>query len=375
MPKNPALANKERPHIALFMPNLRTGGAERAMVYLAQGFYTAGIETDFVLVKADGQFLTHLPRQIKIVDLNLRSTYLSLVPLIGYLRSANPDVVISGLDLTNLMLLFARRICGLPGMVVVSLQNTVSMHPRKRIKKLLERFLLARVYPWADEIIAVSRGVAEDFSSYTGIPLEMVRVIHNPVIIPGLEERCRTPVDHPWLEPGQPPLILGVGRLTYQKNFELLIRAFSQVQHRLHSRLLILGEGEARPALEALVAELGLGQYVSMPGNVENPQAYMSKAGVMVLSSRSEGLPTVLIEAMACGCPVISTDCPSGPHEILDGGRFGFLVPPGDREKLAQAIERSLAGETPKPTREWLDQFELDQVIEQYLQVTRYNSD
>lgn len=363
------------PRIAIFLPNLRTGGAERAMVHLARGFCNAGIAVDVVLVRSDGQFVSQLPPQAQVVDLNLQSTYFSLIPLIRYLRTCNPEAVVSGLDLTNLMLLIARRLCGSPAKTVITLQNTVSLQYRPRIKKKLEKYLLAQIYPWADEIIAVSKGVAEDFSSYTGVPQERVLVIYNPIIIPETEACCQADVDHPWLEPGQPPLIMGVGRLTYQKNFQLLIRAFSRVRQRHLSRLLILGDGEERASLEALVAELGLGQDVAMPGNYENPHAYMSKAAVTVLSSHYEGLPTILIEAMACGCPVISTDCPNGPHEILDGGSFGVLVPPDDPDKLAQAIERSLKEEAPKPTQEWLNQFELNHVVNQYLEVVQYNTD
>jgi len=355
--------------VTFFLPNLAVGGAERALVNLAAGFARRGFETDFVLVKAEGELLANLPVQARVVDLNLSSTYACLYPLTRYLRQARPSVVISALDLTNLFMLIARQFSRIPLKLAITLHSTISIQYRPFIKKKLEKILLGWFYPAADEIVAVSRGVAEDYCRYTRLAPERVRVIYNPIILPGLSQQCHAHLEHPWFQPGQPPVILGVGRLTFPKNFQLLIRAFRQVRENHLCRLLILGEGDQRPELEALAADTGLQAEISMPGAVTNPYAYMSRAAGLVLSSRYEGLPTVMVEAMACGCPVISTDCPSGPREILNDGQYGYLVPMDDATSLAQAIIRTLAGEARRPPAEWLQQFELDYATGQYIQL------
>lgn len=366
-PQNTIIPTNYR--VAFFMPDLRIGGAERVMSQLAAGFAENGVATDFVLVKAEGPFLGQLPSQVRVIDLKASSTYFSLPPLVSYLREARPQFMISALDLTNLIALLARRRSGIPVRLAIRLDNTLSILQRSPIKKKLERFLLRRFYPWADEIIAVSHAVADDFVAYTGIAPSRIRTIYNPIILPGIVEQKQATLEHAWFLPGQPPVILGAGRLTPQKNFELLIRAFQRVQDQIPSRLVILGEGERRPALEALAAELGLQEFIELPGTVSNPYAFMTNAAVFVLSSRYEGLPTVLVEAMACGCPAVSTDCPSGPREILNHGRYGHLVPPEDAEQMAAAILDVLQGNGCSVPTEWLTQFKLEPIVQQYLSI------
>ena len=192
-------------------------------------------------------------------------------------------------------------------------------------------------------VACVSQGMADDLQALTRLPPGKIRTLYNPVVDPGLPGRADAALDHPWFAPGEPPVLLGIGRLHPQKDFATLLRAFAQVRAVRAARLLILGEGEEREALEALVAELGVAADVALPGFAANPYAYLSRAGAFVLSSRWEGLPTVVIEALACGAPVVSTDCPSGPDEILQGGRLGALTPVGDDAALARAILDTLA--------------------------------
>jgi len=227
--------------------------------------------------------------------------------------------------------------------------------------------LVKRFYPWADYVIGISRGVADDLSQTAGLPRDRIKILYNPVVTPELREKARAPLNHPWFETGQPPVVLAVGRLTKQKDFPTLIRAFAQVRQTRPARLLILGEGPDRPALEALVHKLSLEGDVAMPGFVENPYAYMSRVSLYVLSSRWEGLPTVLIEALSCGLPIIATDCPSGPREILANGLYGSLVPVEDVTALAQAIEAGLAGKTPHPTEDSWHPYSLEAVVDQYI--------
>lgn len=197
-----------------------------------------------------------------------------------------------------------------------------------------------------------------------------MRVIHNPVVTPKLFEQAKEPIDREWFKDGAPPVILGVGRLSLQKDFPTLIRAFTIVRKQLPARLMILGEGEERPQIEAMIKELGLASEVALPGFVSNPYAFMSRAAVFVLSSVYEGLPTVLIEAMAVGTPVVSTDCPSGPREILGFGKYGMLVPVRDFEALANAIVTTLSDQTDvEGLRQQAQKFSLENTVNGYLEL------
>lgn len=211
--------------------------------------------------------------------------------------------------------------------------------------------------------------MADDLSRTFGIPAERIQVIYNPIVTPELRTKAQAPLEHPWFGAGEPPVILAAGPLTAQKDFLTLVRAFALVRQRRAARLLILGEGEEWRALEALAERLGLEKDVSLPGFVANPYPYMTRASLFVLSSRWEGLPGVLIEALYCGLPLISTDCPSGPREILADGRYGQLVPVGDAMALARAIERSLNDQKPGRSPESWRPFELDPVVNQYLDI------
>ncbi len=202
------------------------------------------------------------------------------------------------------------------------------------------------------------------------ISRERITVIYNPSVVKAeVWAKAQAPLDHPWFKPDQPPVLVAVGRLQMQKDYPTLIRAFAQVRQSRRARLLILGEGKERLMLEALIKKLGLEQDVSLPGFVMNPYAYMARASLFVLSSRWEGLPTVLIEALCCGTPVVSMDCPSGPREILRGGKYGPLVPVGNADALARAIETTLEGDTPRPPSESWQPYELDIVVNQYIRL------
>ena len=186
---------------------------------------------------------------------------------------------------------------------------------------------------------------------------------------PDLKEKSEEPLEHPWFKDGEPPVVLAVGRLTDQKAFDVLIRAFSLVRKNRPVRLLILGEGEERPVLEPMIWQLGLEQDVSLMGFVQNPYPYMARASLFVLPSRWEGLPTVLVEALYLGMPIIATDCPGGSREILRGGQFGRLVPVDAPLILAEAIEGSMSDRRSRPPKESWELFNLDFVVDRYVDV------
>ncbi len=362
----------KRKRAALFFPSLRVGGVQRSMLNLSRGLLERGIGVDFVLVRAEGHFMSQVPAEAEVVDLGGRRALASLPGLVRYLRRARPDALLSAQTHVNLIGLWAWRLAGRPCRLVISEHSTISAvaqnAPRGR-----ERWRIpgARLfYPWADHVVAVSHGVAQDLCQVAGLRREMVRVIYNPIVSEDLAIKAAQPVDHPWFSPGGPPVVLGVGRLTSAKDFSTLLHAFALLRRRRACRLVILGEGEGRTELEALRRRLGLEGEVALPGFVENPYAYMARAQLFVLSSRWEGLPSVLVEALACGVPVVATDCPSGPGEILAQGRYGLLVPVGDARSLADAMEKRLA--SPPPRQRLLERaaaFSVTKATEQYLDV------
>lgn len=355
--------------VAFFLPALYGGGAERVVLQLADGLAERGIAVKLVLARAEGPYLAEAPPSVPIFDLRASRDLQALPALVRFLRRERPAVLVSGLHM-NLIALWARRLARVPTRIFVCEHNTLSFrvrHYRSDVRMRWMPRLIRWFYPWADEIIAVSRGVADDLARATGMPRDRIRVIYNPAITPQVLAKARAPLKHPWFEPGQPPVILAVGRLTDQKDFPNLINAFAGVRKSHPARLLILGEGEERPALEALIRKNGLQEAAQLPGFIGNPYPYMAQAFVFVLSSKWEGLPGVLIEAMSCGTRLIATDCPSGPKEILGEGRYGRLVPVGDAGALQRALEGALRGELDPPPRDsWLP-FELSRVTDQYV--------
>jgi glycosyltransferase involved in cell wall biosynthesis len=229
-------------------------------------------------------------------------------------------------------------------------------------------------YPWADEIVAVSEGAARDLARLTGLSPERIRVLPNPIVTPELTAMAGGPLGHPWFAPGQPPVILAVGRLAKQKDLPTLISAFASVREQRPARLMILGEGPERARLESLVESVGARDDVALPGFVANPFPYMAKAGVFVLSSAWEGMPGVLIQALACGATVVASDCESGPRELLQGGRFGRLVPVGNVPALAAAIMSTLDRPPHYALHEAISPYTREAAVEQYLHVLQGNS-
>ena len=387
------------PRISLFIATLRGNGAERSTVNLANALAERGKSVDLVLGVGGGAFLRLVSPQVRVVHLGARSSlgalalaprrprdFAALVPLLAsfdapntlgaiprlaaYLRRERPSVLLSALDHGNIAAIIARDIAGVETRIVISQRNHFSSDivnaRRPRVARLGP--VVRRFYPRADAIAAVSRGVADDLADELGMERERVVAIYNAVTGPELAAQAGAALDHPWFEDGQPPVILGVGKLKAQKDFPTLLRAFAELRKTHAARLIILGEGPERAALEALARDLGIAGDAALPGFAQNPFAYMARADVFALSSAFEGLPGVLIQALACGCPVVSTNCPSGPDEILEGGRHGRLVPVGDASALARAMAATLDA---PPDREALKRrgafFSADRAVEAYL--------
>ena len=358
--------------VAVFLQDLSGGGAERMMVQLAGSMADLGVDVDLVLVRLDGPYLEAVSEKVRIVNLAAQRTLKSIFALAHYLKREKPAALLSALVHVNIAALLARRIAGDATRIAISERNTISMNAADAptaVSRIAHK-LVPWIYPWADEVIAVSQGVGEDLAAFSGLPIDRITVINNPVITPRLRQLAREPADHPWLARGQPPVILGVGRLVAQKDFATLMNAFAELRQRKMAKLIILGEGPGRLELERLAENLGLRDDVQLPGFVQNPYAFMSNAALLALSSRWEGSPNVLVECMGCGTPVVATDCPGGPNEILEAGRYGPLVPVGDSQALAAAMLATL--EAPLPAeilRRKADDFRVEVSAERYLQV------
>ena len=382
------------------------GGMERSMLQLGEAFIASGLAVDFVVGQAKGELLNHVPTEARVVELDkvavfrarpyglaadpgawalllrpksrmgmLKPLVRRLPSLVAYLREDRPDAILAAEPRYNVIAVWSRGLSGLGSRVVISERIQVSLHASfgGPWGEQSLHDLLRRAYLKADAVVAVSDGVADDLAAYASIPRERITTVYNPVVGPELLAKAREPLDHPWFAPGMPPVILAAGRLDPQKDFATLIRAFAKVRARRPARLMILGAAnpsnlEYAHELEALPATLGIAADVAMPGFADNPFAFMARAALLVLSSLYEGLPGVLIQALGCGCPVVSTDCPSGPAEVLDGGRFGPLVPTGDDEALARAIERVL--DAPMPAERLqarAELFSVDRSVDDYL--------
>jgi glycosyltransferase involved in cell wall biosynthesis len=358
---------------AIYLPSLEGGGAERVTVTLANAFAERGLAVDLVLAKASGPYLSHVSPAVKVIDLGASRVLASVPALVAYLRRERPPAMLSVLNHANVVAIAARAIARVPTRLVVSEHNTLSsaVGNGRTLRARAEVGLMKFSYNRADGIVGVSDGVSDDLARSIGFARDRVTTVYNPIDAPQIRARSQSPVDHPWFAPGQPPVIVGIGRLTQQKNFAHMLNAFARLreQRKGNVRLMILGEGELRNELEKQVAALGLGDSVALPGFVSNPYAYVRAGALFVLSSAWEGLPTVLIEAMSCGARVVSTDCPSGPAEILEDGKWGRLVPMGDVAALAGAMSVAMDDPAPPAVFERAMHFSVDASVAGYLDI------
>jgi glycosyltransferase involved in cell wall biosynthesis len=320
------------------------GGVERMVLNLVEGFAAHGVAVDLLAIRADSAHLGALPAGGRFVDLGVRHSGLAVLPLARYLRRCRPAALLVAKDRAIRAAVLARALAGADTRLVGRLGTNLSaaLEGRAGLARWLRVAPMRWFYPRVDHVVCVSRGVLEDTRALTGLAAERLSVIRNPVVTPRLGERAAQPVDHPWAEDASVPLILGAGRLTEQKDFPTLVRAFARLRAGRPARLVILGEGRQRGALTALARDLGVAADVALPGFTSNPYAWMARARLFVLSSAWEGSPNVLTEALALGIPSVATDCPSGPREILAGGRWGPLVPVGDEVALAAAMTATL---------------------------------
>lgn len=341
------------------------------MLTLASGFAEQGVDVDLVLVEATGEYLSMVPDYVRVIDLDSQRTYFAIPKFLRYIRRERPSALLSTLLTTDLGALLAKLIHGRRLRVVVrqatTFSDTLSAVPFKTRQFMrLARLLM----PAADAIVAVSEGVASDLREQVPRAAGKTITIHNPVVGPGLAEQAAEAVEHRWLVDGGEPVVLAAGRLSGEKDYPTLLRSFAEVARSRSARLVILGQGPDRDSLLELAKRLGIEDRFDLPGFDVNPFRYMARASVFVLSSRYEGFPNVLAQAMACGTPVVSTDCRSGPREMLEDGRWGRLVPVGDWRAMARAIEATLDDPMPEEAlRERAAVYSVEASVERYLEV------
>lgn len=343
--------------VTLLMPNFEAGGAERVMIRLAQGLVDDGFPVDLVVLSESGPYRQELDPRVRVVSLQATRAWRAIPSLARYLRQQRPRAVLSALFHCNFLAVAARALAQVPTRVVLSEHNTLELVQNSvgPVRWLVFQWGLRIAYPRADAVVCVSNGIAQGLIRALPSLQNKLHVINNPVVTENVLALSQERLIHPWLDDDQCPLILAAGRLIDAKGFDVLVAAMPELLARVSARLVILGQGPMREALLAQVQALGLSDRVSLPGFTNNPYAWMSRCRVFVLSSRHEGLPGALIEAMACGSPVVATDCPHGPNEILENGKWGRLVPVNDPAALAEAIAATIKSDavTDVRSRAW----------------------
>ncbi|WP_198265523.1 glycosyltransferase [sulfur-oxidizing endosymbiont of Gigantopelta aegis] len=383
--------------IAIYVSSLKGGGAERVMLNLSQGLINQGHQVDLLLSRYEGDYIKQLPKSIHIIPLKktsrlfgfililiqspLRLKFLALFKLprfftrlssvIHYINEYKPDAIISALHNSNLSAVLAKSCTQSNVHIIVTehiaLSSFIESVP-KRKKKLLP--LIKLLYPLANNIVAVSDGVKNDLSDIASIENKKITTIFNPVITPEILEKMRLPAEHSWLNSKKDYKLLAVGRLSKQKDFITLIKAISILKNEIPIKLIILGEGKERKALASLIVEQNLSDTIDLHGFVDNPFSFMSNSDLFVLSSTLEGLPTVLLEALAANCNIVSTDCPFGPSEILKNGKYGKLVPMNNPTKLADAIRSSYFEKSANDEgKQYALQFNLEKASTEYIEL------
>ena len=358
--------------VALLIPSLSGGGAERVVINLASEIAKReGFVVDIVTARGGGELRDTVPADVNLVQFYKSRTLFALPELVRYFKTARPALVISSLRAMNILSVTARSLSGTrPELMLVEHTNLEQAFANLGPKEKALLPLMRWTYRRADRIACVSAGGARALAKYLRVDPRQVEIIYNPVVTLELRARKGDVLAHPWFADERTiPVIVSAGRLIKQKDFHTLLNAFALLINRQPARLVILGEGEDRLLLRQLANTLGLSEQVEFAGFTLNPFPYFCQADLFVLSSRYEGLANVLIEALACGTPIISTDCPSGPREIVEMTSTGGLVPVGDPEALALAIECQLNQVKARISPD-LTVFTAEYAADQYLGVT-----
>ena len=353
------------------MPDFAGGGAERIMVYLANQFVRSGIRVEILAGLAAGPYLSQLDERVLLRSLGSKREIFVIHKVALYLLREQCDAMLCILNTFNVVGILARQISRSKTHIVLSQRGTLTdfLRPDATWKQRLRLKLMRYTYRRAAHIICISKGLANEVSQQFSINPNKLEVIYNPCDVTSVTSLSHEPLDHPWFSPGEPPVVLGVGRLVKQKDFPTLIEAFALVRQSRQCRLIILGVGPEKPKLEMLIEKLNVSNDVELLGFVQNPFAFMRNSSVFVLSSQYEAFGNVVVEALACGVPIVSTDCPFGPAEILEDGRWGKLVGIGDSTAMAEAILKTLNGDVVRSSEDRAQAFSGEKSVAEYKRV------
>lgn len=354
-----------RKRIAIFIPTFAGGGAESAMVILAQELSRRGFLVDLILKKAQGELLAKVPSEVNIINFDVPAMRHTLTKLVRYINQKQPDTIISALELPNVVSVLARILAKSKPKIIISIHGIISKQ-NPIYHKSLDKVIFKLIYPRADHIVSVSNSCAQDAVQYLNLPQSKISVIYNPVINNEFFKKSREQQKFLYQETRNFKKILSIGRLEDVKDHQSLLLAFKEIQKKYFSKLIILGEGSAREKISQCLDEMSLGNDVIMPGFIDNPLPIIKEADVLVNASKHESFSIVIVEALACHCPVVSTAC-GGPEEILANGKFGHLVPIGDHKAIADAIEKVFKGDLRLANPEWLDQFSIETSVQKYI--------
>lgn len=352
--------------VTLLLPSARGGGAERVMIQIANHLARKGYIVELVLVKAEGPFLGEICTQVKVVDLQSQRTFYALPRLAKHIDIEKPDVILSALTHVNIAALIAKLWAGSGVKLIVTEHSNPKKALFSGLKSSFLRLLVKLLYKKADWVVCVSDGIRSTFMQYMKVPKEKLITIYNPLNFDQIHSKMCEPISHPWVSDSSIRLLLAVGRLTKAKDYPTLLKAFARLDPKFNAHLVILGEGEDRRDLEHLASELGISRHVQFFGFNENPYAWMKACDVFVMSSTWEGLPGSLMEALACNAQIVSTDCETGPREVLEGGIWGYLTKVGDPVELCRTIERALTSQRTTIPPSATDRFRPEVVIGRY---------
>lgn len=361
---------KQPPKIACFFATSGHSGVDRAMNHLIPAMVRRGYPVDLLHVRKHGPYINNPPEGLNIIDLGSKHVYSSLPAVVRYLKREQPYVMLSDKDRVNRTAIFAKMLARVEIRLVLRSGTTISVDlaSRGRFDRWLQKNSMGKLYRYADRVIVPSVGAADDLAEYTGLKREMIEAVPSPIVPEANFTRQYPRPEHPWFAEGEPPVIISVGELSPRKDFATLLRAFAKVRAQMSCRLVILGKGGQKQSLLELAEQLGVTTDFDLPGFQPNPYDFLAQAALFAFTSRWEGLPLALVEALAVGTPVVSTDCPSGPREVLQDGQHGQLVPVGDDEQMARAIIDTLQQPLPADTlKQAAHRFEIEASTTAYL--------
>jgi glycosyltransferase involved in cell wall biosynthesis len=374
----PGARGRGDPDVTFFLPNLHGGGAQQVFCNLSRAFARRGYAVDLLVTWDQGQLSGAVPDGVRTISLSPPS-----VPVVGsaagiprmvtYLSEAQPSVLYSAMTYANISAVVAARLADSETSTVLT-EHTMPEQNEASLKGRAVNRLAGALYPSADAVVAVSESVARGVSARFGLDAEDVSVVHNPILTANLDDKAAASLERDWVPADATDVLVSVGRLAEVKDFPTLLRSLALLvdEYDRDAALVLFGKGPQRERLAQSAAELGVDERVSMPGYVDNPFKYLRRASVFVSSSRFEGLPTAIVEALACGCPVVATDCPGGSREVLADGRYGSLVPVGDHGALARAVDETLSSPPPTETlRGRAEDFETETVVDDHLRLLR----